>query len=1087
MIRLLVMASVISLLISPQQAAAQALGLAAPDGFEISLYADDDLAHDIYSMTIDSRGRIVVAGRDYIKILHDDDQDGTADRATLFSDVPKSGAHGMVFLGSDLLCTGDNSLMLLRDQNQDDKADGPPEIVTNVRHSEHGANGLTVGPDGWVYLICGNDANVFSKHVGTPHSPILAPKFGTLLRFNPKTWESEVVAHGFRNPYDVAFNADGRAFTVDADGERDQYLPWFTPNRLFDISTGHHHGWILHGHKRSWNRPESFFDSGPRLVEVGRGSPTGVEVYRHHQFPKKYHNGVFSCCWTLGEVYFFPMQREGAGYQSQKTTFLRTTGDAGLAPVDIAVGPSGDMFLAIGGRGTRGAIYRIHYVGKEKTEKSIADMSKLNAVLQAPQPTAAWSRANWLPMAKEIGSEAFDKATIDSTLPLASRLRAIEILAELFGGASEKRVDLLLNQDQANLVSRTIWSLGVKREEMLDARVVLATDHESPWVQRTAWETITSAATYDDSIEKAAWSLGLASSDRYVRAACLAALKRVAARDNSFELEIGNSIAAKWVLQSTENGSEIDSKSITQHALETLANSPSVFQQQDAVRVIQLALGDIPAAMTRPDVYAGYMAGDLEAIAEAERGSLAKNLAEVFPTNRPTVDREILRTLAMLEVEVPDLVEKILSNTSSTATLQSDVHRLICLSKIPGKRSEESTQQIASIYTSLHQKMEDNRYFTSRNWPDRVGEAYDQELMKNPALATAVIKSRQFGRLEHTLFLTFLEEELQRKGLRKIIKKNDPADLEESWPIESVTLVMTLSNKNALELLRARWEDYNLRELILVELAKLKQEEDRDRFVESLLSVKSQSVLLAADTLRRMPVEEVTEEHLLTAMKTLRSSCTLGQNSVIRSTVSRLLRYWSDEPINIREIPGDLPIKMYQPWFTWFAEKYPEKNRILESYAGGDASEWKDRIAALDLDAGDLNRGKKLFAAKGCQQCHADSGRLGPKLDDITGRFNRHDLFMAIVDPNKDVSPLFHSTQIMTSAGKSYIGLMIYESPDGTLIQTGPGKTLRIAGERIIEKRKSQRSIMPVGLLNGVDDQQLADLYRYLQSLKIEK
>ena len=184
---------------------------------------------------------------------------------------------------------------------------------------------------------------------------------------------------------------------------------------------------------------------------------------------------------------------------------------------------------------------------------------------------------------------------------------------------------------------------------------------------------------------------------------------------------------------------------------------------------------------------------------------------------------------------------------------------------------------------------------------------------------------------------------------------------------------------------------------------------------------------------------------------------------------------------------GDLPMKMYQPWFTWFSEKYPQKNEILESYAGGDASEWKDRIAGLKLDTGDLSRGKKLFAAKGCQQCHADSGRLGPQLDDITGRFNRHDLFMAIVDPNKDVSPLFHSTQVMTSAGKSYIGLMIYESPDGTLIQTGPGTTLRIAGEEIIEKRKSQRSIMPVGLLNGVDDQQLSDLYIYLQSLKVKK
>ena len=91
------------------------LGFRVPEGFEVTLYADDDLAHDIYSMTIDSHGRVAVAGRGYVKLLHDDNADGKADRATLFSDRPKSGAHGMYFDGDDLICTGDDSLMKLRD------------------------------------------------------------------------------------------------------------------------------------------------------------------------------------------------------------------------------------------------------------------------------------------------------------------------------------------------------------------------------------------------------------------------------------------------------------------------------------------------------------------------------------------------------------------------------------------------------------------------------------------------------------------------------------------------------------------------------------------------------------------------------------------------------------------------------------------------------------------------------------------------------------------------------------------------------------------------------------------------------------
>lgn len=68
------------------------LGLEAPPGFEVTLFAGDDLAHDIYSMTLDAQGRVVVAGPNYVKTLHDDDNDGRADRATLYSKLPASGA-----------------------------------------------------------------------------------------------------------------------------------------------------------------------------------------------------------------------------------------------------------------------------------------------------------------------------------------------------------------------------------------------------------------------------------------------------------------------------------------------------------------------------------------------------------------------------------------------------------------------------------------------------------------------------------------------------------------------------------------------------------------------------------------------------------------------------------------------------------------------------------------------------------------------------------------------------------------------------------------------------------------------------------
>ena len=85
-------------------------GFNLPPGFVISEFAGDNLAHDIYTMTIDARGRVFVAGRGYIKLLSDDDGDGKADRAIEVADNPKDGAQGLLVEGDTLLAVGDGAL-----------------------------------------------------------------------------------------------------------------------------------------------------------------------------------------------------------------------------------------------------------------------------------------------------------------------------------------------------------------------------------------------------------------------------------------------------------------------------------------------------------------------------------------------------------------------------------------------------------------------------------------------------------------------------------------------------------------------------------------------------------------------------------------------------------------------------------------------------------------------------------------------------------------------------------------------------------------------------------------------------------------
>ena len=55
---------------------------------------------------------------------------------------------------------------------------------------------------------------------------------------NPDGSEKEIFCAGLRNPYGIAFNADGEAFTYDADAEFDMGTPWYRPTKVKHLTSG---------------------------------------------------------------------------------------------------------------------------------------------------------------------------------------------------------------------------------------------------------------------------------------------------------------------------------------------------------------------------------------------------------------------------------------------------------------------------------------------------------------------------------------------------------------------------------------------------------------------------------------------------------------------------------------------------------------------------------------------------------------------------------------------------------------------------------------------------------------------------------
>src|SRR3954464_5350721 len=92
---------------APCSAADAVPGLKVPPGFTVTEYAGPALANDIYTLHVDARGRVVVAGRGYVRELVDTDGDGRADLAVELVAGLKDGPMGLLWEGDVLHVVAD--------------------------------------------------------------------------------------------------------------------------------------------------------------------------------------------------------------------------------------------------------------------------------------------------------------------------------------------------------------------------------------------------------------------------------------------------------------------------------------------------------------------------------------------------------------------------------------------------------------------------------------------------------------------------------------------------------------------------------------------------------------------------------------------------------------------------------------------------------------------------------------------------------------------------------------------------------------------------------------------------------------------
>ena len=383
---------------APRAAATPAEKLTVPPGFKAELLYSPAKEHEgsWVSLCADTKGRLIVSGQyDEGLFRITPSPPGGDPTATRVEKIPVelSSAQGLCWAFDSLyaLVTKNaktpSGVYRVRDTDGDDQLDKVELLRALEGGGDHGWHAVIPGPDGKsLYAVDGNNTTSptlapsrvpphWSEDHLLPRLPdagghmagVLAPG-GAIYRLSADGQDWEMIAHGFRNTYDAAFNSAGELFTYDADMEWDMGTPWYRPTRICHVTSGAEFGWRNGTGKWPAYQPDSL----PAALDIGPGSPTGVIFGHDARFPTKYREALFAADWTFGRIHVVHLRSEGASYRGESEVFVS---GVPLPVVDLVVQPTdGALYFITGGWRIQTGLYRVTYAGTKADEPvSVAD------------------------------------------------------------------------------------------------------------------------------------------------------------------------------------------------------------------------------------------------------------------------------------------------------------------------------------------------------------------------------------------------------------------------------------------------------------------------------------------------------------------------------------------------------------------------------------------------------------------------------------------------------------------------------------------------------------------------------------------
>ena len=142
-------------------------------------------------------------------------------------------------------------------------------------------------------------------------------------------------------------------------------------------------------------------------------------------------------------------------------------------------------------------------------------------------------------------------------------------------------------------------------------------------------------------------------------------------------------------------------------------------------------------------------------------------------------------------------------------------------------------------------------------------------------------------------------------------------------------------------------------------------------------------------------------------------------------------------------------------------------------------------LARAAEKSGDMAKGKAVFTAVclGCHSVGGQGGQIGPVLNGA-GALGVEALLRNILTPNAAMEPGYRVFRVELKDGDVLDGIRVSEDKDAIVLRRQNVEDTRIPQANVRRAAFTKMSMMPEGLLDALKQEDVADLFAYLKTLK---